>query len=134
MGELEQFLEKLTQCNADVQCTPQNTHDATMLSTAPKALQEFYHAYANLQLPFGDIYPLKTAISRSKAEPFHTEGWFCFGFDGYFSFWLCKVMPDAANLSFTTWDHDSGSEIGDAIYETLCEFLKDAYAEYIENN
>ena len=74
------------------------------------------------------------AVKHSEAEPFKSEGWFCFGFDGYFSFWLCKLEPDKEKLSFTYWDHESGCEIDEPIYENLTEFLKEMQEEYEENN
>lgn len=132
MSGLKQYVSALAKTYGDkVECTPSG-HDEQALAVLPEALRELYREYDRIDLPFGYTYSLKTALEQSTAEPFQSEGWFCFGFDRYFSFWLCKLAPDAKNLSFTTWDHDV-EEIGGAIYQTVVELLENEQEEYEEN-
>ena len=56
-----------------------------------------------------------------------------FGFDGYFSYWLCLFTPDNDGLSFTYWDHESGADIDGAVYKDIIEFLEAMRSEYEEN-
>ncbi len=127
---IKEYMDDLTGIyGTDIE-TAESSYTEIDLSKVPDVLREFYGQYEKVQFPFGNIYSIETAIKQSKAEPFHSQGWFCFGQDNYFSFWLCKYQPDEENLSFTAWDHESGSEIDGAVYETLEEFLKDMQDEY----
>jgi hypothetical protein len=69
-------------------------------------------------------------LKASEAEPFESEGWFSFGFDGYFSYWLSLFTTDNENLSFTCWDHESGADIDGAVYKDIIEFLEAMRSEY----
>ena len=62
-------------------------------------------------------------------EPFKSEGWLCFGFDGYFSYWLCKKEADEMGNIFSSWDHEMDDEM-EATYEDLVGFLMDMELEY----
>ncbi len=101
------------------------SYEQAELDRVPEAMREFYEHYTEASFPFGRIYPIEEAVKLSMAEPFCSEGWFCFGQDDYFSFWLCRLEPDEENLSFTYWDHEGGCGIGGAIDKTLVELLKD---------
>lgn len=132
MSGLKEYVSALIETYGDgVECM-ESIYDDKLLALVPEALRELYQAYTKIQLPFGYTYSIETAIEQSQAEPFQSEGWFCFGFDGYFSFWLCKLAPDHENLSFTSWDHDIG-EIDGAVYETVVDLLQNEQEEYEEN-
>ncbi len=134
MSSLQKYIEELKKkYNDKVNAVP-SEYDEEMLALVPDAIKEFYRTYESIELPFGEIDRIEVAVKHSEAEPFKSEGWFCFGFDGYFSFWLCKLEPDKEKLSFTYWDHESGCEIDEPIYENLTEFLKEMQEEYEENN
>ncbi|MBQ4523265.1 MAG: hypothetical protein IJA10_09985 [Lachnospiraceae bacterium] len=134
MSSLQEYIEELKKkYNDKVNAVP-SEYDEEMLALVPDAIKEFYRTYESIELPFGEIDRIEVAVKHSEAEPFKSEGWFCFGFDGYFSFWLCKLEPDKEKLSFTYWDHESGCEIDEPIYENLTEFLKEMQEEYEENN
>lgn len=105
----------------------------TEFKNIPKVLWEFY-AYSNgIQLPFGIIYTKNVALEKSQRSPFLSD-WFVFGFDGYFTFWLCRFDPDLESLSITTWDHESGNIIEDAIWKNLEEFIVEIHEEWEEEN
>ena len=134
MSSLQKYIEELKKkYNDKVNAVP-SEYDEEMLALVPDAIKEFYRTYESIELPFGEIDRIEVAVKHSEAEPFKSEGWFCFGFDGYFSFWLCKLEPDKEKLSFTYWDHESGCEIDEPIYENPTEFLKEMQEEYEENN
>ena len=134
MSSLQKYIEELKKkYNDKVNAVP-SEYDEEMLALVPDAIKEFYRTYESIELQFGEIDRIEVAVKHSEAEPFKSEGWFCFGFDGYFSFWLCKLEPDKEKLSFTYWDHESGCEIDEPIYENLTEFLKEMQEEYEENN
>ena len=61
------------------------------------------------------------------------EGWFCFGQDDYFSFWLCKNTPDSEVMSFTAWDHEMEEEIDDPAFGSIEEFLLFLSDEYMDS-
>lgn len=132
MCSVNEYIESLKEIYSDKVVGKASSYDETSLALIPVALRELYREYAAIELPFGYTYTIEQLIEHSQAEPFKSEGWFCFGFDGYFSFWLCKQIPDEENLSFTSWDHDFG-EIGEAMYETLTEFFQCEQIEYEEN-
>ena len=134
MSSLQKYIEELKKkYNDKVNAVP-SEYDEEMLALVPDAIKEFYQTYESIELPFGEIDRIEVAVKHSEAEPFKSEGWFYFGVDGYFSFWLCKLEPDKEKLSFTCWDHESGCEIDEPIYENLTEFLKEMQEEYEENN
>ena len=134
MSSLQKYIEELKKKYNDKVNSVPSEYDEEMLALVPDAIKEFYRTYESIELPFGEIDRIEVAVKHSEAEPFKSEGWFCFGFDGYFSFWLCKLEPDKEKLSFTYWDHESGCEIDEPIYENLTEFLKEMQEEYEENN
>ena len=133
MSRVRKYVQRLKELYGDGVIFKESSYDKEILDSIPLVLREFYREYESIQLPFGEIDSIDIAIRHSNtAEPFKSEGWFCFGFDGYFSFWLCKYVPDKENLSFTSWDHDSGDDIGEAVYESLIDFLEDLRLEYEE--
>ena len=132
MDSIKTYIDDLMESYGNEIEVVESNYTEIDLSKVPKVLQNFYAQYKNVDLPFGYIYSIETAMEHSKAEPFDSEGWFCFGQDKYFSFWLCKYQPDEENLSFTSWDHESGIEIDGVVYETLEEFLQDMQSEYEE--
>lgn len=134
MSSLQKYIVELKEKYNDKVKAVSSEYDEEMLALVPDAIKEFYRTYESIELPFGEIDRIEVAVKHSEAEPFKSEGWFCFGFDGYFSFWLCKLEPDKEKLSFTYWDHESGCEIDEPIYENLTEFLKEMQEEYEENN
>ena len=103
------------------------------LEKVPFIMHDFYKVISKAELPFGIIFPLDMALEASEKEPF-THNWFVFGQDNYFSFWLCSYSPDSEGLSFTAWDHEGGSEIGEAADEDIISFLKYEEEEYEEND
>lgn len=113
----------------DTEIIPKNNHIAP--DKIPLPLQSLYSTIEKVKLPFGQIYSVEKALEQSKNAPF-SPNWFVFGKDCYFSFWLCSFDEDEDGLSFTSWDHDNGSEIGEAAFETVLEFLQDAEEEYDE--
>lgn len=133
MGEVETYMNSLAEKYGGGVELAKSTCDETALSAVPHALWDLYRAYSQGSLPFGDIYTPGHAAERSKAEPFASQGWFCFGYDRYFTFWLCKWSPDKEHLSFTAWDHGAGGEIGGAVFETVVQFLQDEQEEFEEN-
>lgn len=134
MSSLQKYIVELKEKYNDKVKAVSSEYDEEMLALVPDAIKEFYRTYESIEVPFGEIDRIEVAVKHSEAEPFKSEGWFCFGFDGYFSFWLCKLEPDKEKLSFTYWDHESGCEIDEPIYENLTEFLKEMQEEYEENN
>ena len=133
MSKLQKHINDLVERYGDAIRFTKSACSEHALSSVPEALRELYRNFDTIGLPFGDVYSMETAIEQSQAEPFQSEGWFCFGFDKYFSFWLCKKIQDEEGLSFTTWDHDGGCEIGRAIYGDIIEFLVDMQHYYAEN-
>lgn len=133
MTELETFVKELKQkYQEDIIVKPAS--DKINLAQIPAPLQEFYTYYDFLELPFGQIDSVEKAIQNSNtAEPFKSEKWFCFGFDGYFSYWLCSYEADSDGLWITSWDHEMDDEM-EGVYTTLLEFLQDLEEEYEENH
>lgn len=133
MSRISDYINKLSEIYGDKVTFTKSTYDENTLSLVPKILREFYTKYSEVYLPFGYISNIENSLKDSEAEPFKSEGWFSFGFDGYFSFWLCLFTPDNDNLSFTYWDHESGADIDGAVYTDIIEFLEDMQSEYEEN-
>ncbi|AKA68102.1 hypothetical protein [Clostridium scatologenes] len=133
MGRISEYMEEMPEIYEDKVELNKSTYNENTLSLAPKALREFYAEYSKVDLPFGYIYSIENSLKGSKAEPFKSEGFFSFGFDGYFSYWLCLFTPDEDGLSFTFWDHESGADIDGAVYKDIIEFLEAMRSEYEEN-
>jgi len=133
MSRVSDYINKLSEIYGDKVTFTKSTYDENTLSLVPKVLREFYTEYSEVYLPFGYISNIENSLKDSEAEPFKSEGWFSFGFDGYFSFWLCLFTPDNDDLSFTYWDHESGADIDGAVYTDIIEFLEDMQSEYEEN-
>ena len=91
------------------------------LSGLPEALLPLYEFSDGLTLPFGEIY--KAADCDRTTDP----GWVTFGFDYYFSFFLCH---ESDRLAFTTWDHDSRTRI-EGTYASALEWLVAEYDDYV---
>ena len=103
------------------------------LAIVPEKLREFYSAYQSMKFPFGKIYSIDDCLKASMAEPFRSEGWFCFGQDEYFSFWLCKESPDSDGLSFTTWDHELEEEIDDPAFAEIADLIQYLSDDYMDS-
>lgn len=130
MNRVRDFFEELMyEYSIDV-LAKKSTYNEQQLTLVPEALREFYKEISEADLSFGHIYSIDDALKEAKVEPFNSEGWFPFGQDNYFSFWLCSYQPDKENLSFTTWDHKSGCDIDGAVYEDVIELLEDVRDEY----
>lgn len=94
----------------------------------PGAMRGFYKTFQNVELPYGRIYDLDTALRQSRKAPFFPN-WFVFGQDNYFCFWLCLKGKADDNLYFTCWDHESGLDIEEPVWEDLLSFLKEMEEE-----
>ena len=133
MSAIEAFINKMKQKYGDEVIIKEKNSNEVTLENVPQPLKEFYLKYECVEFPFGSIDPVETAVRHSAvAEPFKSEGWFCFGFDGYFSYWLCRYEADAEGLWITPWDHEVDSEI-EGVYEDLVSFLQSVEEEYEEN-
>ena len=133
MSRISDYINKLVKIYGDKVTFTKSTYDKNTLLLVPKVLREIYTEYSEIDLPFGSISSIENSIKDSEAEPFKSEGWFSFGFDGYFSFWLCLFTPDNDGLSFTYWDHEIEEDIDGAVYKDIIEFLEDIQSEYEEN-
>lgn len=130
MTELEEFIQEMKEKYGDCVTVQKGTCDTEMLKRIPEPLKELYSRYESAVFPFGTIYPAAMALETSgNVKTFKSEGWFCFGFDGYFSYWLCNVKPDNEGLWITPWDHETDTE-RECVYTSLVEFLKDMEEEY----
>ena len=132
MSSIKSYISKLTKTYGNKIEYIESTYDNTTLSLVPNVLRDLYRTVSKIEFPFGYIYPIEVAIEESQKEPFKSGGWYCFGFDKYFSFWLCRHIPDENNLSFVAWDHDIGP-IDGAVFETVIDFLQWEQKEYDEN-
>lgn len=94
----------------------------------PEIFKSIYTFANGINLPFGSIFSLDDAINKSKRLPFSPD-WFVFGYDNYFTYWLCRYSPDG-DLWITTWDHESGNDIEEAVWPDLIEFLVEMLEEY----
>lgn len=124
MGRIKEYFDRLKETYKDKVVLEESHYDEKTLNMVPEVMRDFYRAYKEAYLPFGHIYTIEDSIKDSKAEPFKTEKWFSFGFDGYFSFWICSLKPDKKGNSFTYWDHESGLEIDGAVYKDIIDFLE----------
>lgn len=133
MAELEKFVKEMQEKYGDEVRFTKSTKSSSQLRQIPKPLQEFYQLYDTMEFPFGIINPLSDDLEYEKTqEPFYSEGWLCFGFDGYFSYWLCSLDGENGKECITSWDHDADYEI-EGVYTSLLEFLRDTEAEYTED-
>ena len=131
---IKAFIEKMKEKYGDEVVVKERVAQTDDLDKIPLPLREFYTLYESAQFPFGEIDDTKTAIKHSEmAEPFKSEGWFCFGSDGYFSFWLCRYVPDEEGLWIVDWDHDIQDEI-ECVYAQLVDFLEDMEKRYTESD
>ena len=125
--EFTEFLDKMKIKYKDSVVVKYNGEEKIIPDHLPQPLKEFYQIYDYVEFPFGGIYPLHVTLKED--EPFKSEGWLCFGFDGYFSYWLCKKDFDAAGENFTSWDHEMDDKI-EAMQGNFVEFLMDMENEY----
>lgn len=134
MTELEKFIEEMKEKYGDSVIVKEGACDKEIFEQIPAPLKELYSSYERLEFPFGIIDSATIALENSRrTEPFKSGSWFCFGFDGYFSFWLCSFKPDNEGLWITPWDHEADCEI-ECVYTSLVEFLRDMEEEYEEDN
>ncbi len=134
MSKIEEFVEEMKHKYGKDVIAEISTHCKEELEEVPQPLKELYSIYDRIEFPFGRIDSLEVAVKYSNtAEPFKSENWFCFGFDGYFSFWLCSYNADSDGLWITSWDHETDTEI-ECVYTNLVEFLQDMEDQYVENN
>lgn len=124
---LTEFLEKMKAKYGDGVRVKRNDDAKAVPESWPQPLREFYQSYDFAEFPFGAIYPLHAALKED--EPFKSAGWLCFGFDGYFSFWLCKKEMGEAGDIFASWDHEVDDEM-EATHDDLVAFLADVEMEY----
>lgn len=131
METLSLFLQDMQQKYPDG-VVRENTCPDASLENIPLPLKEFYRQYDSIEFPFGHILPREVAV-RNDAEKayFDRMGWFSFGGDYYFSFWLCRYAPDDEGLWLTSWDHDVDDEI-EGMYADLVAFLKAMEETYAE--
>lgn len=130
MNKIEAYLNELKKkYNCDIKMCENNKQ----LDKVPEIMHDFYKIVLEAELPFGKLFSLEKALKESERAPFNPD-WFVFGKDNYFSFWLCSYNKDSNGLSFTSWDHESGSEIGEAADEDIISFLKYEEEEYDERS
>ena len=119
MSELKSYIEELREKYGD-KVNASELKPGASVPDVPEPLRELYSLYESVSLPFGEIY---RADDREAQQYFGEKGWFCFGFDGYFSYWLCSFAPDADGLWLTYWDHDSDTDI-EAVWADVTDFLR----------
>lgn len=95
------------------------------LESLPEALRPIYAISDGLELPCGQVYRANQMSSRG----FSPE-WICFGFDGYFSYYLCRVEP-LGGLSLATWDHELGLTL-EPFHATAADWLAAEYNDFIK--
>lgn len=117
MDDLMKYFDGI---GADVKVKSSSLHREEV----PKMLREFYEKIESAALPYGSIYNIDSAIKLSKRSPFFPN-WFVFGKDNYFSYWLCYKGDNSDGCYFTSWDHESGLEIDEPVWEDLLSFLKE---------
>ncbi len=101
-----------------------------VIAKLPEPLREFYSLYGGADLPFGHIFPPEEALNDPVAkQAFESDGWFEFGCDDYFTFWLCRLEPDMDGLWFDPWDHDSETD-PEAAFPDLASFLRALEEEF----
>lgn len=129
--KFDEFLEKMKAKYGDDVRVKLNDDGKVVSDNLPQPLKEIYQSYDFIEFPFGEIYPVNVTLKED--EPFKSEGCLCFGFDGYFSYWLCKKETNEEEDIFTSWDHDMDDKIV-ASHNDLVEFLLDMEMEYEELN
>lgn len=117
MNKLMKYFEII---NAEVNKDISLVHRAEV----PEVMYDFYKTFGSVNLPYGTIYNLDSALMYSQRAPFYPN-WFVFGHDNYFSFWLCFKGQDSNGYYFTCWDHEAGVEIDEPVCKDLLEFLKE---------
>lgn len=125
--KLTEFLEEMKAKYGDGVSVKLNDNEKVVPENLPQPLKDFYQRYDSVEFPFGEIYPLHVALNED--EPFKSEGWLCFGFNGYFSYWLCKKETDEVGDIFSLWDHEVDGEI-EATHDDLVGFLVDMEIDY----
>lgn len=90
----------------------------------PEIMCKFYEKIKYVNLPYGRIYNLETALDNSKRLPFSPE-WFVFGQDNYYSYWICFKRKTITGCYFTYWDHESGCSMEEPVWKDLLSFLKE---------
>ncbi len=90
-------------------------------SGLPAPLRPLYEYSNGLELPFAFIN--KATDCTRDTDP----GWVNFGFDYYFSYFLCH---ESNRPAFTTWDHEMDARIEGA-WDTALEWLVAEYEEFI---
>jgi hypothetical protein len=96
----------------------------------PSPLKDIYSKCEGGDLLVGHVYRQSDVTEYSKLPPF-TPDWLCFGDNRYGTYWLCS-RASRDGLWFTSWDHDSGTEIDGAIYKSFGELLRDAYESMLD--
>lgn len=127
MTALEGFIEKMKQKYGSEVMLTERAPGFPLPDGIPEPLTELYTLYESAAFPFGEIFRAEDEDEQQRY--FREQGWFCFGFDFYFSYWLCSYEPDGEGLWLTSWDHDSESDI-EAVYSDLTEFLSAMEKEY----
>ena len=120
MEEIIQYLESI---GAGI-----NKGNSELSEEIPFIMREFYEKIKNAELPYGRIFDIEEAIKKSERKPFDPD-WFIFGQDNYYNFWLCSKKKNENGRYFTYWDHSSGLEIEEPIWEDLLSFLKEIEEE-----
>lgn len=72
---------------------------------------------------FGRLYPHREAL---QTQSFRNGAWLPFGDDRMGTFWLCALSASGSNW-FTSWEHDSGTELGEPLFADLSDFLRSEY-------
>jgi hypothetical protein len=104
------------------------THASALPDNLPLPLQNFYKKCNGGDIIFGSLFDLDELEETSRIEPFFPD-WVVFGESGG-AFWLCARKP-SAGLWFTSWDHDSDTDIGGAVFSDLDTLLRDEYERKI---
>ncbi len=126
-----EFLEEMKVKYGDDVRVKLNDGGKVVPENLPQELIEFYQSYDFVEFPFGEVYPLHVTLKED--EPFKSEGWLCFGFDGYFSYWLCKKETNDMGTVFTSWDHEVDDEM-EATHDDFVEFLMEMERDFEELN
>lgn len=122
---MDQLIKYFEEINAQY---AMNDQTVVKENEIPEAMRAFYKSFQRVELPYGRIYDLDTALRQSRKAPFSPD-WFVFGQDNYFCFWLCLKGKADDGLSFTYWDHESGLDIEEPVWEDLLSFLTEMEEE-----
>ena len=129
MSELHDCLDWLEDEYPDEIDLYPRTCGEDVLQSLPEPLREFYLEYDSADFPFGHIFSPEEALNDPVAKQAFGDGWFQFGCDDYFSFWLCRFEPDREGLWLDPWDHDSETDPEPA-FADLPSFLRFVAEEY----